>query len=261
MANSVRPIQTGDVVINQGNNVPEKKVVIFPEAYDNLDQKRINKLFYKPKPKREWFTKREYRCLPLTIANQIGFVIVSEFDVTINWNGGDDAKDLTFHFDRPIEEINQMYPKFASLAGRGIFSIFPPFNLRTPPGVNMMTMNPPNVIIPNVTVLTGMVETDNLRRNFSFNMKIDTPNVPVHIKAGTPISSLVPVPRYYLDAFEIEYAENVFSQELIEEERQTERDSHTFRLEIDPLLPNHVSRHYWNGVDVYGNPFPDHQKP
>ncbi len=84
-----------------------------------------------------------------------------------------------------------------------------------------MTINPPNHIIPNITVLTGVVEADNLNNPFTFNLKIQMPNLKVFIPAGTPLAGFIPIPRYYADSFSLKLAEEVLDEETMQESLQT----------------------------------------
>ena len=108
-------------------------------------------------------------------------------------------------FNETEKELNKKHPRIDSHFGEGIITIGTPFILRTPPGINIMTINPPNYIIPNITVMTGVIETDNLRRNFTFNLKIQMPNIRVTVPAGTPLAGFIPIPRYFADNFELKY--------------------------------------------------------
>lgn len=252
-------------MINQGNDVPDKTIAIFANPfYNNLqstDKDRIKNIISKSPKKRDWFTPHFYRCLPLTIGNQYGFVIKSEFDFAFIWDGKDGLDSIKFYFNDTEEKINTQFPNIQSRFGSGIITIAPPFTLRTPPNVNLMTINPPNYVIPNVTVMTGVIESDNIRRRFTFNLKIQIPNIKTVIPAGTPIAGFIPIPRYFADSFKLKIAEDIFDQNIIDEESQAQIDSGIFREKIEPYLPNSVSRHYFKGEDVYGNQFPDHQKP
>jgi hypothetical protein len=252
-------------MINQGNDVPDKTIAVFSvlnnySFYDNKKDNRLSKIIEKPSKKRNWFNPHFYRCLPLTIGNQYGFVIKSEFDFTFIWDGGDSPDAIKFWFNEEQKKIDEKFPRIETHFGSGIITINPPFVLRTPPGVNLMTVSPPNYVIPNITVMTGVVETDNIRRNFTFNLKVQMPNIPVQITAGSPIAAFIPIPRYYADSFELKYAEEIFNEETTMEEYQTDVDTETFRREIEPTLPHTVGRQYLNGEDIYGNKFPDHQK-
>ena len=252
-------------MINQGNNVPDKTIAVFTDdfntSWQHNDKKRLFNIIDKPPKKRDWFTPHFYRCLPLTIGNQYGFIIKSEFDFSFIWDGGLSNESIKFFFTETGDLLNSKYPRIESHFGSGIITINPPFTLRTPPGVNLMTINPPNYIIPNITVMTGVVETDNLRRNFTFNLKIQIPNVQINVPAGAPIAGFIPIPRYYADSFELKYAEDIFDDLVIDEETESLKNEDTQRRDVDPTLPNGVDRFYFQGQDVYGNKFTDHQKP
>lgn len=250
-------------MINDGiNDVPNKTIAIFtgPEVYDkDLSQKRILDMVKKPNKKRDWFSPHFYRCLPLTIGNQYGFTVSSEFDIGIEWNGNDGLEDTKIYLYDEVD--SPIYPKISSHFGYGIITINTPYFFRTPPGVNLMTINPPNYVIPNVTVMTGVVETDNLRRNFTFNLKIQIPNIKTFIPAGFPLAAFIPIPRYYCDEFNLDFAENLFSKEIIDEELKADLEAGRYRKEVEPTLKGGIGKHYMQGKDVYGNMFKDHQKP
>jgi len=250
-------------MINDGtNNVSDKTIAIFTALNDpNLTQERILGMVKRPDKKRDWFNPHFYRCLPLTIGNQYGFTVSSEFDITFAWNGGKNNKSIFFKFDENKGDLNKLYPRIESHFGDGIITVNVPFSLRTPIGVNLMTINPPNYVIPNVTVMTGVIETDNLRRGFTFNLKIQMPNITTTIPAGFPLAAFIPIPRYYCDKFNLDFAENLFSKEIVDEEVKAENDAEAYRKNVEPTLKNNVGKLYMQGKDVYGNPFKDHQKP
>jgi hypothetical protein len=253
-------------MINQGNNVPDNTIAVFTNPFDTSwqfdNKERLYNIVDKSPKKRDWFTPHFYRCLPLTIGNQYGFVIKSEFDFSFIWDGGDSKDSIKFFFNENEESLNKKHPRVETHFGSGIVTISTPFTLRTPPGVNLMTINPPNYIIPNVTVMTGVIEADNIRRNFTFNLKIQIPNIQVNVPAGAPIAGFIPIPRYFADSFELKYAEDIFlEKEVIDEELQADIDVNVYRKDIEPDLPNGVGRQYFLGKDIYGNKFPDHQKP
>lgn len=251
-------------MVNNGiNDVPEKTIAIFLEKnIKNLSKSRVSEIIQKSPKKRDWFTPHFYRCLPLTIGNQYGFTIALEFDFEFEWNGGINTDDITLHFNENVlEKNNPVFPNISTHFGSGILTINTPFFFRTPPGVNLMTINPPNFVIPNITVMTGVVEADNLRRSFTFNLKIQIPNIKVFIPAGTPLAAFIPIPRYYADNFELKYADEIFDKDTIDQELQASIDAGIYRRDVESKLKNNVGRHYFLGKDVYGNKFTDHQKP
>lgn len=248
-------------MINQGNNVPDKTIAVFvnKKYTSSLNKDRLTNILDKSPKKRDWFTSHFYRCLPLTIGNTYGFIIKSEFDFSAVWNGGLEPKDTIIKFEKEVSLLEGAFPKISTHFGSGIITIDPPFALRTPPGINLMTINPPNYVIPNVTVMTGVVETDNLRRNFTFNLKLQISNIEVMFPKGTPLAAFIPVPRYFSDSFEIKLANEIFSSETIREELEAEEYAFEKRNGIELLNKSKVGRDYLKGVDSYGNPFPDHQ--
>ena len=251
-------------MINQGNNVPDKTIAVFNNRSFNgteVTEEKINSLITKPDNKPEWFTQHFYRCLPLTIANQYGFVIRAEHDFSLMWNGSPDNGSVKIFLDISEEEKSSSLLEIASHFGAGIITIMPSFTLRTPPGVNLMTINPPNYIMKDITVMSGVIETDHLRRNFTFNLKVQTPNVRIDFKKGQPLAGFLPIPRYFADEFKIVPAENIFDKDVLEEEVKAEYDAIIYRKSVEPRLKFGVGRLYYSGLDVYGNKFPDHQKP
>ena len=251
-------------MINQGIDVPDKTIAVFPRYQENnefISMERISAMVKKPSKKREWFTPKFYRCLPLTIGNQYGFTIQSEFSFSALWTGGEEPESILLSADGTQEDLHSFYPKVSSHFGSGILTISPPFVLRTPPGVNLITINPPNYIIPNVTVMTGVVESDNLRRMFTFNLKLQIPHVMTHFPAGTPLAAFIPVPRYFSDEFELKDANEIFSPELIEQEHNAADEANAVRERALSNTKYGIDRDYFQGKDPYGNQFPDHQMP
>jgi hypothetical protein len=256
----------GYKMINDGiNNVPENTIVVFQDN-ENFDLNTVDTIISKSPKKRDWFSPHFYRCLPLAIGNKYGFVIKSQYDISFIWDGSDSKDGVTVRGPEATpEEIQKRFPNIHSHFGNGVITINPPFALRTPPGVSLMTINPPNFVIPNITVMTGVVETDNLRRNFTFNLKVQIPNIEVVIPAGYPLAAIIPVPRYFCDSFELKDASTIFDKQVFDEEKKALIDS-TRKREDTQRKRLHggeakLEKDYFYGKDVYGNSFPDHQKP
>lgn len=256
-------------MINQGHNVPDKTIAVFKSiGGESLPKELFTNILQEPKKTRDWFRPIFYRCLPLAIGNKMGILIVNQFDFELEWDGEEDPKGLKIYsqYNNPLK--NQ-YPYIESSFGRGIFTLNLPFVLRTPPGINLMVSNPPNYIVKNSTVLTAVVETDNIRRGFGIQIKMHYPNVRTKFEANTPLAALIPIPRYASDGYEIKMAEDIFSDDLIVEEMQAQVDADTQRnyveaeeyklLEQGKFFGKETSRQYFRGEDVYGNKFPDHQ--
>jgi len=245
-----------------GYEVPDNKIVLIP--HDDIPVERLPNLIssLKNEKTRDWFSKEFYRCLPLTIGNQYGFIIKSEYSFTAMWDGGIGTDATKFSFDMPVEETRNFFPAIKSHFGHGIITIDAAFSIRTPPGINIMTINPPNYVIPNVTVMTGVVEADNLRYTFTFNLKLQDPNVAVHFPAGSPLAAFIPIPRYFADSFDILLGSDYFSEEIIKNEKEAAKLFGDNREKLKEEKPNQPwDKLYMKGLDIYGDKFLDHQRP
>jgi hypothetical protein len=244
--------------INDNENlVPENTILIVTEhdMYNSVAMDMIEPM--RGNVKRDWFIKHAYYCLPLTIGNQYGFAIRSLYDFTAIWNGGDRSADLIVTVDNSKDPNKQI---IKSHFGMGVITVQNRFHFRTPFGINLITINPPNTFISNLQNMTGVIETDNLRRDFTFNLKVTSPNVLVSVKAGDLIGCVLPIPRFSVENYDIKLASDVVSQAAIDSERLAERAFAVERSGPDKAKPGTNGRRYANGVDIYDNEFYKHQK-
>ena len=248
---------TGSKINDPEFLVPEGKILAVKQnEFTSLDPRTVLQPLRGEK-QRDWLSAHSYYCLPLLIGNQYGFVLRSLHNFTVIWNGGAEPGDTCVQVE-PDE--NSGHQHVGSHFGNGIVTIQNWFHLRTPPGVNLMTIAPPNFIMPAVTHLTAVVETDNLQRDFTFNFKVNMPHFQVVVKKGDPIGAFIPVPRYYVDGFDVEPAEDHFSTELIQADREETRALSIERSTTDQLLPHQAGRRYYRGENSQGCPFGDHQR-
>src|SRR5690349_7702460 len=113
-----------------------------------------------------------YRCLPMVMANQAGWMIGSPADFTACWNGGGKREDVWFNFGGtqssnqfafsvfagPIE--NQTDIRISSHFANGIVTFQIPYLFRTPPEINLWVKGPSNYFKDGACPLEGIVETD-----------------------------------------------------------------------------------------------------
>jgi hypothetical protein len=233
-------------------------VITNDDMYQSLAKNLIVNL--NGKKTREWFTDHAYFCLPLTMANQHGFTILAEYDFSVFWNGGNQPEDLIVNVkaqtgsDLPYAQI------ISSHFGMGTVTIQNPWVMRSPKGINLLVMNPPNYYIDGIIHMSACIETDNLRRDFTFNLKITRPNHLIEIKKGTPVGYVLPYPRHFIDNYSIKIDEEFTSREVIENERKTSRLFGLERSQVDIYNKRRIGKRYMNGTDIYGNKFEDHQK-
>lgn len=143
---------------------------------------------------REWMDATHqryvYRCLPLVLANQAGWIIRSPVSVTARWNGGSQLKDLRLWFPKGRQDR-----RILSHFGVGILTFTIPFLFRTPPGVNLWVKGPSNQLKDGIQPLEGIVETDWTEATFTMNWKMTRPDHTVRFAAGEPICMIVPLQR------------------------------------------------------------------
>ena len=236
--------------------VPDDRILALPydDHYAGLQDTVFLPL--RGQHKRDWFSKHAYLCLPLVIGNQYGFALKSLFHATFLWNGGPEPADttITVHNTEEADAFGSLQ-LLASQFGLGIVTVQTAFALRTPPEVNLMTLQPPNVFIDGMQNLTGVVEADNLRRDFTFNLKITRPDHPIEIKVGDLLAAVMPIPRGFVEKFEMIDAYEAVSPDTVALEQQTARDFGREREEVDAKNKRGVGRRYFKGEDVYGQRF------
>lgn len=242
--------------------VPDDRILALPydDHYAGLQDEVFVPL--RGRHKRDWFSKHAYLCLPLVIGNQYGIAVKSLFHATFLWNGGPDPADttITVHNREEAETFGGLQ-LLASQFGLGIVTVQTAFALRTPPEVNLMTMQPPNAFIDGLQNLTAVVEADNLRRDFTFNLKITRADFPIEIKVGDLLAAVLPIPRGFVERFEVIDAYEALSPDAVALEQQTARDFGREREEVDSKNKRGVGRRYFKGEDVYGQPFPNSHQP
>jgi hypothetical protein len=148
---------------------------------------------------REWMETAHqrfpYRCLPLNIANQNGWVLGCPVAFRAYWYGGPAPADVEVRFDGPAD------PSIMSHFGVGTITFSLPYLFRTPPGVNIWAKGPSNWPKDGIQALEGVIETDWASSTFTMNWKLTRPNEWVGFEVGEPICMLVPVPRGFAEGF------------------------------------------------------------
>jgi hypothetical protein len=152
--------------------------------------------------------------------------------------------------------MQSIHPGFA----QGILTIQNSFQFKTPPGINLMTIAAPNFFIPGIQAMTAVIETDQIRRDFTFNLKLTDPGRVVEIKKGDPLAAFIPIPRYFVEKFELDTVNKYFSEELIKNEQDDANELGRQRMNEDKEKAHSAGRKYFNGIHAFGQKFIDHQK-
>ncbi len=147
---------------------------------------------------RRWMDATEsrhaYRCLPLTIANSMGWEILLPAQVRATWNGGTEIADLTVetaHGERS-QTIAQSH------FGYGILTFATGFLFRTDPGIALWVRGSPNRPKDGIAPLEGIVETDWVDFTFTMNWQLTRPGSVIFEK-DEPFCFITPLSYHALD--------------------------------------------------------------
>lgn len=130
-----------------------------------------------------------YRCLPLTIANEHGWVICCSGTFDVEWNGGSTDKDVQVVplGDGPVDAEGHF--------GSGVLTIYPRALFRTEIGYNLWITGPPNEFKDGIQALSAVVEADWIPYHFTMNWKLTRPGHRVRFEKGEPYCFLFPILR------------------------------------------------------------------
>jgi hypothetical protein len=201
--------------------------------------------------------RHPYRCLPLVIANQCGWVVRNPTGFSAYWYGGAAKQDIELRFDNPAE--NRIVTHF----GSGVITFTIPYLFRTPPGINLWVKGPANWVKDGVQPLEGVVEADWIASTFTMNWKITRICEWVRFDAGEPICMLVPVPRGLVESLVPRIEPITANPELQTQYQQWEASRSDFLVGLSARDPDAVARgwqkDYFQGKTPDGKAIDSHQ--
>jgi hypothetical protein len=211
-------------------------------------------------PNRHWMQQTQDhfadRCLPLRIANQTGWFILNDVDITAIWNGADSPAGLqiTMPVGGNPEHIKSHF-------GYGILTWNIPYLFRTPPGYNLYVRGPTNAPKDGACPLDGVVETDWAVATFTMNWKLTCVDVPVSFKAGEPIAMIMPIRRGEIEPFEIRIRDINVDPDLEREYKAWSESRRGFLEAYNSSKQNRMvwQKDYFLGNTVLGASFKGHQ--
>jgi hypothetical protein len=169
-----------------------------------------------------------YRCLPLSIANAMGWELVMPATVVATWRG-------SAEFDGVDVEVSD--PSWADGAiasshfGHGIVTFHTGYLFRTDPGVGLWARGAPNWPKDGIAPLEGIIETDWIDFTFTMNWQFTRPGS-VTFEKGEPFCFITPFAYRSLDAVrpEILAIDSDRDTAAAFEERKTSRNDFNKRL-------------------------------
>ena len=198
-----------------------------------------------------------YRCLPVAIANQMGWDVLCPVAFTAKWNGKEDlaAIHLKFH--------GQKSSLIGSHFGHGVLTFTLGYLFHTTKSHNLWVKGPTNRPKDGIAPLEGLIETDWAPFSFTMNWKFTRPRHKVQFEEGEPICRILPYPRHYIRKFDpqiqsIHQNAKIFGQydewrnsreAFIDDLKDAESDATKAKWQ----------RTYMKGQDQMGNTFAGHQ--
>lgn len=200
-----------------------------------------------------------YRCIPVGVANTVGWEILNPVHCDFYWNGDIKAEGVRVqHYETKLTNSP------SSHFGSGIVTWNIPFVFRTPPEVGLMVTGPANHLKDGMVPIEALVETDWLPNSFTMNWKITVPEKLVTFEKGEPICRIFPYPKNYVDQFQIEirnlkddpeFGERVADWEVQRREGRSKVDLGQGEVDYKEAFDTL----YAKGRDVAGNVADDHK--
>lgn len=232
---------------------------------------------------RDWMDESSqrfaYRCLPLAIANQAGWLIANPVTFTALWDGGPAIGSLQVHLGTEIRPPAASYTNVFSFGstgpvvqkearvlshfGHGILTFTIPYLFRTPRGVNLWVKGPTNYVRDGVQPLEGIVETDWLPATFTMNWKLTRPHHPVTFHKGEPICMVVPTPRGLAESLQPVQMPLAANAELYRDYMDWQQSRLQFNQDLkvrdSEAAKRGWQREYVKGITTTGAVAPEHQ--
>lgn len=149
-------------------------------------------------PERAWMDETRqrfaYRCLPLTIANSMGWELLCPATVTAAWNGGPELDDIKISGSDSGGHSDFGQSHF----GHGILTFQTHYIFRTETGEALWVRGAPNLPKDGISPLDGIVETDWLNFTFTMNWMFTRPGR-VTFEKDEPFCFITPVNYHALD--------------------------------------------------------------
>lgn len=200
-----------------------------------------------------------YRCLPLLIANQSGWVALNTHAVLVTWDGGHSKESIR------IETLRGEGPCPASSHfGHGVLTWTLPYLFRTSAGHNLLLRGVPNLPKDGASPLEGIVESDWSPATATMNHQLTRPGLTVRFDVDEPVCMVLPVRRGELEQVTPEIRALTDDPELSDQHRAWAASRHQFLGALSaggapPGTPG-WQRDYFQGTSPGGARAPEHQR-
>jgi hypothetical protein len=152
--------------------------------------------------KRDWmdntWESHAYKCFPVGLTNQLGWSISFPEDISFIWDGINDSN---------AEHVKILSGEKYAYAGRANATISFKTGVRlvTSESISMLCMPVPNLFFDGATPFTTIISSSFFPTDIPVAWMITKPNEIITIKAGTPITSMIPINLNDLQNSEINF--------------------------------------------------------
>lgn len=163
--------------------------------------------------KRDWmentYDRHAYQCLPISLANTLGWGIYFPEDISFVWDG---VCDTTPNHIKVLKG-----EKYCSTArGNATISFVTFLHFITNKNTTTLVMPVPNEFNESAQCYTNLISTSFYKPMLPVSWRITKPNVEITIPAGKPIAAILPISLKNIENFELE----VLNKELPENHKQ-----------------------------------------
>lgn len=214
---------------------------ILNKGYANLSPLQI---------KRDWmdetYESHAYKCFPVTIANGLGWGLSYPEDISFIWDG---VSDTSGSHVKILTGEKYVYTERANAT----ISFKTGIVFKTPNNLSLMQMPVPNQFLDGVQAFTTIISTSFFKGDFPCAWRITKPNIPITIKANTPIIAILPISLSQIN-----------NSEMNEKHIDELKINQTFENEYSDAIENlnkqgKWSNFYRDAVDHNGNSLGSHE--
>ena len=221
-----------------------------------LNKERFCKIV-KSKPTKDWMDNTQerfaYRCLPMSIVNQISWSVLCPSDIEVTWTGNPSVDSVSVTYLEPT-----IYDFAKSEFGHGIVTFHPDFVLQTNRNNCIYMKGPSNSHKRDIQPLEGIVETFWLPFTATMNWKFDKPSTVQFLK-GEVLFSFFPIQLDFLETFDVSCIDMADDISLTQK-YTSYTESRTEHIEIGHTNGESWQKYYMQGKCPYSQIKAEHHK-
>jgi hypothetical protein len=211
---------------------------------------------------REWMDKTPgafaYHCLPLVMANSIGWFVINDVPCEMEWDGTEPSSGLKVWPTEPLTDVQKHFLP-TSHFGSGVVTFHAEFMFWTEEKISLITKGPANMPKHGIQSLEGVIETDWLPYPFTMNWKMTAKNTRVRFERGEPIAQIMPYPSDLISNVEPEILSMQTNPELFAKYNDYRKKRTVFneKFQYDGTKRQ---KYYIRGEDSLGNKYPEQHR-